>query len=96
MEAQRLGNRIARHSWRLCFPNVIRFCVGSAMSGQIAVRQIRTTAIHRSRSDVLDRLHAVEDYLSSGQIAFTVRRNQSRCGEDIDSGCEAIGKGRAG
>ena len=28
---------------------------------------IRTTVIHRSRSDVLDRLHAVEDYLASGQ-----------------------------
>lgn len=35
---------------------------------------IRTTAIHRSRSDVLDRLHAVEDYLASGQI-------RSQCGE---------------
>ena len=35
---------------------------------------IRTTAVHRSRSDVLDRLHAVEDYLASGQI-------HSVCGE---------------
>jgi ATP-dependent helicase HrpB len=35
---------------------------------------IRTTAIHRSRSDVLDRLHAVEDYLSTGQT-------HSPCGE---------------
>lgn len=35
---------------------------------------IRTTAIHRSRSDVLDRLHAVEDYLTTGQ-------SQSVCGE---------------
>ncbi len=35
---------------------------------------LRTTAIHRSRSDVLDRLHAVEDYLASGQ-------SQSLCGE---------------
>ena len=35
---------------------------------------IRTTAIHRSRSDVLDRLHAVEDYLATGQ-------EHSLCGE---------------
>lgn len=35
---------------------------------------VRTTAIHRSRSDVLDRLHAVEDYLANGKI-------QSLCGE---------------
>jgi len=35
---------------------------------------IKSTAIHRSRSDVLDRLRAVEEYLSSGQ-AF------STCGE---------------
>ena len=35
---------------------------------------IRTTTIHRSRSDVLDRLHAVEDYLATGQ-------EQSLCGE---------------
>jgi len=35
---------------------------------------VRTTTIHRSRSDVLDRLHAVEDYLATGQI-------QSLCGE---------------
>lgn len=35
---------------------------------------VRTTAIHRSRSDVLDRLHAVEDYLATGQ-------EQSLCGE---------------
>ena len=35
---------------------------------------IRTTAIHRSRSDVLDRLHAVEDYLATGQ-------SHSLCGE---------------
>lgn len=35
---------------------------------------VRTTVIHRSRSDVLDRLHAVEDYLSTGQ-------EHSLCGE---------------
>ena len=35
---------------------------------------IRTTSIHRSRSDVLDRLHAVEDFLSTGQT-------NSPCGE---------------
>jgi len=35
---------------------------------------VRTTAIHRSRSDVLDRLHAVEDYLATGQ-------SHSLCGE---------------
>ncbi len=35
---------------------------------------VRTTAIHRSRSDVLDRLHAVEDYLANGQ-------DHSLCGE---------------
>ena len=35
---------------------------------------IRTVAIHRSRSDVLDRLHAVEDYLRSGN-------SHSPCGE---------------
>jgi len=35
---------------------------------------IRTTNIHRSRSDVLDRLHAVEDFLSTGQ-------SNSPCGE---------------
>lgn len=35
---------------------------------------IKTTTIHRSRSDVLDRLHAVEDYLTTGQ-------SQSLCGE---------------
>lgn len=35
---------------------------------------IRTTSIHRSRSDVLDRLHAVEDFLKIGQT-------NSPCGE---------------
>ncbi len=35
---------------------------------------IRTVAVHRSRSDVLDRLHAVEDYLRTGQ-------SHSPCGE---------------
>ncbi|MFO1002578.1 MAG: ATP-dependent helicase HrpB [Planctomycetaceae bacterium] len=35
---------------------------------------IRTTTIRRSRSDVLDRLHAVEDFLSTGQT-------NSPCGE---------------
>jgi ATP-dependent helicase HrpB len=35
---------------------------------------IRTTSIHRSRSDVLDRLHAVEDFLNTGQT-------NSPCGE---------------
>ncbi|RLS32042.1 MAG: ATP-dependent helicase HrpB [Planctomycetota bacterium] len=35
---------------------------------------MRTTAIHRSRSDVLDRLHAVEDFLQTG-------RPDSLCGE---------------
>ena len=35
---------------------------------------IRTTSIHRSRSDVLDRLHAVEDFLHTGQT-------NSPCGE---------------
>jgi ATP-dependent helicase HrpB len=35
---------------------------------------IRTTSIHRSRSDVLDRLHAVEDFLRTGQT-------NSPCGE---------------
>ena len=35
---------------------------------------ISTAAIHRSRSDVLDRLHAVEDYLATGQ-------EHSLCGE---------------
>ncbi len=35
---------------------------------------IRTTTIHRSRSDVLDRLHAVEDYLAAG-------KSHSLCGE---------------
>ncbi len=35
---------------------------------------IRTSSIHRSRSDVLDRLHAVEDFLSTGQT-------NSPCGE---------------
>lgn len=35
---------------------------------------IRTTAVHRSCSDVLDRLHAVEDYLATGQ-------SHSNCGE---------------
>ena len=35
---------------------------------------IKTTPIHRSRSDVLDRLHAVEDYLKTGQ-------EHSLCGE---------------
>ncbi|MEJ7595008.1 MAG: ATP-dependent helicase HrpB [Planctomycetaceae bacterium] len=35
---------------------------------------VRTITIRRSRSDVLDRLHAVEDYLASGQ-------SHSACGE---------------
>ena len=35
---------------------------------------MRTTSIHRSRSDVLDRLHAVEDFLNTGQT-------NSPCGE---------------
>lgn len=35
---------------------------------------MRTTAVHRSRSDVLDRLHAVEDFLQTGQT-------DSLCGE---------------
>ncbi len=35
---------------------------------------IRTTSSHRSRSDVLDRLHAVEDFLKTGQ-------ETSPCGE---------------
>ncbi len=35
---------------------------------------IRTTVAHQSRSDVLDRLHAVEDFLTSGQA-------NSPCGE---------------
>lgn len=35
---------------------------------------IRTTSIQRSRSDVLDRLHAVEDFLNTGQT-------NSPCGE---------------
>lgn len=41
----------------------------------------RTTEIHRSRSDVLDRLSALEDYLQSGQIqsAFgEIHRNAAR------------------
>ncbi len=39
---------------------------------------IRTTSSHRSRSDVLDRLHAVEDFLTTGQ-------ETSPCG-DINRG----------
>lgn len=35
---------------------------------------IRTTAAHQSRSDVLDRLHSIEDFLATGQV-------NSLCGE---------------
>ena len=49
---------------------------------------IRTVATHQSRSDVLDRLHTVEEFLASGQIAQPAGENP--CSEAPSS--EQIGR----
>lgn len=74
VEAHRLGQPDRAALMAAMLSERDPFLRGSSSDRGLRNAPMRTTAIHRSRSDVLDRLHAVEDFLQTG-------RPDSLCGE---------------